>query len=212
MAEKVVEGPFTAPYLVQCPPPPLDRVLTKFEGRRTPKTFAAAKRIQKAGVLRIPRNLLNTLYRITGGWKEIKSTFYSGFASNSKFPIVKMSECQMGQQVGSDPQRPWRNAAYGMTIGELGICLISTNMGPEGFLRWRGWIIGHIDDRVYTQGSNSVQNWADETRVREVIKNMCHKLSDQEADEWGFFRAGDLTKEQEREKREREERERRNRR
>lgn len=45
-------------------------VIKKFQGRHTPRTLAAARRIRaKSKTIKIPRNLLRQLWRITGGWK-----------------------------------------------------------------------------------------------------------------------------------------------
>jgi len=48
----------------------LEQALAKFQGRRTPKTLAAARRMVAAKKrVKVPRHLLRELWRITWGWK-----------------------------------------------------------------------------------------------------------------------------------------------
>lgn len=48
----------------------LEQALGKFQGRRTPKTLAAARRlVSKRKQVKVPRNLLRQLFRATGGWQ-----------------------------------------------------------------------------------------------------------------------------------------------
>jgi len=53
------------------PGAPLADVLKTFQGRRSDRTVAAARRIgAKPRTVKVPRNLLRQLFRLTGGWKE----------------------------------------------------------------------------------------------------------------------------------------------
>lgn len=69
MAESTIDSVTT--FVAELPPPSLEEVLEKFQGRRTPRALAAARRIcAKKRTVKVPRNLLRQLWRVTGGWKE----------------------------------------------------------------------------------------------------------------------------------------------
>lgn len=56
-------------FVAEIPACTLEQALAKFQGRRTPKTLAAARRMTTAKKrVKIPRHLLRQLWRITGGW------------------------------------------------------------------------------------------------------------------------------------------------
>lgn len=58
--------------VVELPGPPVEEVLrTKFTGRWTPRTFAAACRISmKPQTVKVPAHLMRQIWALTGGWKE----------------------------------------------------------------------------------------------------------------------------------------------
>ena len=70
--------------VVTLPPPPLEEVIKKFSGVHTPKTLAAARRLVKKTVtVKIPRNLMREVFRITGGWKNSDNWKATDFVLNN---------------------------------------------------------------------------------------------------------------------------------
>lgn len=59
-------------FVAELPAPTMQEILqTKFQGRKTTKTLAAARRIAKhKRTVKVPRNLLRKLFMITGGWVD----------------------------------------------------------------------------------------------------------------------------------------------
>ena len=59
-------------FVAELPGLPLAEALKKFQGKHTARTLAAARRMcGKKRQVKVPRNLLRQLWRITGGWIEI---------------------------------------------------------------------------------------------------------------------------------------------
>lgn len=69
MADKPTIDSVTT-FVAVLPGDTLEKILVeKFQGKKTPRTLAAARRIQaKKQVVKIPRNLLRQLWRTIGGW------------------------------------------------------------------------------------------------------------------------------------------------
>lgn len=70
--------------------PAIGIVLKGFTGNQTPRTLAAARRIRaKKEKVKIPRNLLRQLWRITGGWNE--GRLQTGWGSQTGEPTSSRS-------------------------------------------------------------------------------------------------------------------------
>lgn len=60
-------------FVAEIEQPGIQEFLQKFQGSKTARTLNAARRMRaKKNVVKVPRNLLRQLWRITGGWKETK--------------------------------------------------------------------------------------------------------------------------------------------
>lgn len=189
------KGPFTGPYLVQTPAPMLEALLQKFDGRRTKKTFAAAKRMQRPGTIRVPRNLMNQVWFLTGGWEELSKTFFTPAFTRADFPILRLAAHYHGRNAGTDQNPvPWRDRSLGLAIGGLELCFVPTSDGPELFLRWQGWIFGSVPAQRW-RGAAGSQNWKDRRRAEDAVSTMCHRLSAPEADAWGFMTRAEIEEE-----------------
>ncbi len=83
-------------FVAVLPGLPLEEVMKKFSGQRTPRTLAAARRIAaKKREIKIPANLLKKLHRLVGGFdfskiknerQKFKAESYA--ANNKMYKIV----------------------------------------------------------------------------------------------------------------------------
>ena len=108
-------------FVAELPGPPLAAALGKFQGRRSGRTLAAARRISAVKTrVKIPRNLLRQLFRLTGGFDPAKL------------------------KVHTTPP-PERNGGYKeILIGDLGVVMgeaLCSSYGPRAWFRFRGqWV------------------------------------------------------------------------
>lgn len=113
----------------------LGLVLEKFQGKRTSRTLAAARRIRAAkNTMKLPRNLLRQLFRVTGGWKNPLKEGWNN----------------------TTPDSGWRV----LQVGDLELIIQNQNGGNNfynGVLRYRGLPVARIDnywnDQVKLRGA-----------------------------------------------------------
>jgi len=181
MARKA-EGPFKGPYVVELPPPSLEEILDeKFEGNRTPHTLAAARRIQaKPRCLRVPRNLMNQLWTLTGGWEQISNPFNDYVLGKKYYPSKRIADCSHGRKT-NNTKRPWREYSRILKVGQLEVVFLSTRSGYPAYLRWQGWIFGDI----------GYYKWRTRQATSQVAKSLAQPMSSAQADDWGFWRKED---------------------
>lgn len=130
----------------------LASALKKFQGRRTPRTVAAARRIAaKSNRVKIPRNLLRQLFRLTGGFNP--AHFKAG---TEKWNI----------------NNDWETIA--VKIGDLEVVAcrkksdqaLSCNYGPHVWFLYRGALVGRA-----TCDCNS-PFWLDRDRATGGIRSL----------------------------------------
>lgn len=130
--------------------------LAKFAGRHTPRTLRAAQRVAaKKTRVKIPRNLLRQVWRLTGGWKD--GHLLPGWPPEEKI--------QGGQL-------PW------IQVGGLEVffCLDPQNQGRlrAALLRFRGLQIAGVR---YNQAGDyaGYSTWRDEARVKNLVNTLPQK-------------------------------------
>jgi hypothetical protein len=107
----------------------LEESLKKFQGRRTLRTVAAARRITaKKRKVKIPRNLLRQLFRLTGGWKPDQIQANTEVPSEKNLRLVVVGDLE--------------------AIFELEDRLY---YGPTVWLRYRGRLVAKIKNGQYDQ-------------------------------------------------------------
>lgn len=132
----------------------LESALKKFQGRRTISTVQAARRIAGATrEIKIPRNLLKQLFRLTGGFQQ------------ENFIIINKSSKE--DLLRSD----YKNVA--IKIGDLDVVFqkdssgrLRTNNGPRVWLFFRGVLVAS-DPNTWDK-----KLWLEERRVGGAVDSL----------------------------------------
>lgn len=78
--------------------PPLDlgEVLDKFQGKRTSRTLAAARRMRAAKhTVKLPRNLLRQLFRVTGGWQNPLKEGWNNTTPDTGWKVLQVGDLEL---------------------------------------------------------------------------------------------------------------------
>jgi hypothetical protein len=79
---------------LECPPP--DELIRRFAGRHTGRTLAAVRRIRtKKETVKVPRNLLRQLWRLTGGWKKEFSPGWGRSVPTAEFKVIAIGDLKV---------------------------------------------------------------------------------------------------------------------
>lgn len=132
----------------------LDSALKKFGGRRSIRTVQAARRIAgKKRDIKIPRNLLRQLFRLTGGFRQ------------EQF-VVPANLDYLYDRGNRDDYKP-----VAIKIGDLEVVFLKdnrgslrTNYGPMAWLFFRGKLVAS------TSGNNYC--WLDNNRVGGAVASL----------------------------------------
>lgn len=95
-------------FVAELPGLPLAEVLKKFQGKHTARTLAAARRMCKKRQIKVPRNLIRQLWRITGGWGSLKNPNWAFFSKVTLEKKVAVGNMEI--MMGSHPE--WRDPIY----------------------------------------------------------------------------------------------------
>lgn len=138
----------------------LDSALEKFLGRRTIRTVQAARRIAATNRdVKIPRNLMRQLFRLTGGFKQEHLVApkndpfkdYNYYMKNDYNPIaIKLGDLEV--VFFEDDKRR-----------------LKTNYGPLAWLFFRGKLVAR------TSGNNYC--WLDDNRVSGAVHSLGVKFT-----------------------------------
>jgi len=145
-------------FLAKVPTETLESALKKFQGQRTISTVLAARRIAGAKRdVKIPRNLLKQLFRLTGGFKQEQIT------------APEESSRDLGYYLAGDNQGKYK--ALALKIGELETVFVEdnrgyleTNYGPKAWFFYRRKLV------ACTSGKNYC--WLEDKQVNGAVHSL----------------------------------------